>query len=218
MFIGHYAVGFAAKRIAPQTSLGVLIAAVSLLDLLWPVLILTRIEEVSIEPGITRFTPLNFISYPVSHGLIAVIGWATMFAAIYYVLSRYWRGTLVIWLCVVSHWLLDFATHRRDMQIYAGGPRYGLGLWNYPRATVIVEGLMFLAGVWIYFRSTRALDRTGEWGFWSFVLGLAGLYVANVLSPPPTSVKGMVWVAIGLVVLGIAWAWWFDRHRTVVKG
>jgi hypothetical protein len=190
---------------------------VSLLDLLWPILILTHIEEVSIEPGITRFTPLNFISYPISHGLVAAIGWATIFAAVYFLISKYLRGSLVVWLCVISHWFLDLATHRRDMQIYAGGPRYGFALWNYPRATVIVEGLLYLAGVWVYFRSTKPNDRIGEWGFWGFVVVLAGLYVANVLSPPPTSVKVMAWVATGLVLLGIAWAWWFDEHRTVVE-
>jgi hypothetical protein len=39
MFIGHIAVGFAAKRFAPRASLGVLIAAPLLLDLIWPFLL-----------------------------------------------------------------------------------------------------------------------------------------------------------------------------------
>ena len=47
MFIGHFAVGFASKLLAPKTSLGVLIAAAVLLDLLWPVFVLMGWERVS---------------------------------------------------------------------------------------------------------------------------------------------------------------------------
>ena len=70
MFIGHYAVGFASKRAAPRTSLGALIAAALLLDLLWPLFLLAGVETVRIEPGNTAFTPLAFDSYPWSHSLV----------------------------------------------------------------------------------------------------------------------------------------------------
>jgi DNA-binding response OmpR family regulator len=35
MFIGHFALGFAAKRVTSKTSLGTLFAAAQLLDLVW---------------------------------------------------------------------------------------------------------------------------------------------------------------------------------------
>jgi hypothetical protein len=38
MFIGHFAVGFAAKKYAPSISLGWLFIAVQFLDLIWPTL------------------------------------------------------------------------------------------------------------------------------------------------------------------------------------
>ena len=73
MFIGHLAVGFAAKRFAPRTSLGWLLAAPMFLDLIWPLFVLTGVEVVRIEPGNTAFTPLEFVSYPWGgrRGLIA---------------------------------------------------------------------------------------------------------------------------------------------------
>src|SRR5918992_824866 len=110
MFIGHYAVGFAAKRFAPQRSLGVLIASALLLDLLWPLFVLAGWEQVHIEPGNTAFTPLNFVSYPFSHSLVAAFGWATLFCAGYYFVKRYRAGAVVVWIGVVSHWFLDFVT------------------------------------------------------------------------------------------------------------
>lgn len=213
MFIGHLAVGFASKRFAPKTSLGTLIAAAVLPDLLWPVFVLMGWEQVRIEPGNTAFTPLNFVSYPISHSLVAAIGWATLFAMLYYVFSRYRAGAVLIWVGVVSHWVLDWITHRPDMPLYPGGPRLGLGLWNSVAATVIVEGLIYAAGVWIYVRVTRAKDRVGRWGLWAYVVVVALLYVANILNPPPTSVKLMVIVAIPFTWLLILWAWWCDRHR-----
>jgi membrane-bound metal-dependent hydrolase YbcI (DUF457 family) len=218
MFIGHYAVGFAAKRFAPQTSLGVLIAAALMLDLLWPVFVLLGWEHVQIEQGNTAFTPLNFLSYPISHSLVATIGWATLFALTYYLISRYRKGALVIWIGVVSHWVLDFITHRPDMPLYPGGPLLGLGLWNLPVATIVVEGLMYAAGVWIYLRVTRGKDGIGRWGFWAFVIVVVAFYVANILGPPPPSVKPMLIAVIPVVWLLIAWAWWADRHRDARVG
>jgi hypothetical protein len=213
MFIGHFAVGFASNRYAPQTSLGTLIAAAVFLDLLWPVFVLLGWEQVRIDPGNTAFTPLDFVSYPISHSLVGATGWATLLALLYYIFRRYSVGAAVIWIGVVSHWVLDFITHRPDMPLYLGGPRLGLGLWNSIWATVVVEGLMFAVGVWIYARVTRARDRIGKWGLCSFIVALVVFYVANIMSPPPPSVKVMVIAAIPFTWLLILWGWWADRHR-----
>ena len=59
MFIGHFALGYAAKRWAPRLSLAVLFAAALFADLLWPVLVALGIEHVRIVPGITASTPLE---------------------------------------------------------------------------------------------------------------------------------------------------------------
>jgi hypothetical protein len=218
LFIGHFAVGFASKRFAPQTSLGALIAAAVLLDLLWPLFVLLGWEQVRIEPGNTAFTPLNFISYPFSHSLVAAVGWATLFALLYFAFTRYLAGTVLIWLGVVSHWVLDFISHRPDLPLYPGGPRVGLGLWNSVLATVVVEGLMYAVGVWIYIRVTRAKDGIGRWGLTAFIMVVAALYVANILGPPPPSVKTMVIAAIPFTWLLILWAWWADKHREARLG
>jgi hypothetical protein len=48
MFVGHYGMGFAAKRVAPTIPLWALFIAVQLLDVLWAPLILLGIEKVRI--------------------------------------------------------------------------------------------------------------------------------------------------------------------------
>src|SRR5919202_1754246 len=86
MFIGHFAVGFAVKRAAPRSSLGVLIAAPIFLDLLWPIFLLLGWERVRIVPGKTPYLRLQFVSYPISHSLLTSVGWGLLFALVYWTL------------------------------------------------------------------------------------------------------------------------------------
>jgi hypothetical protein len=81
-------------------------------------------------------------------------------AAMYWSVARYRRGAVVIGLAVVSHWVLDAISPRPDLPLVAGVGMYvGLGLWNSVPATLIVEGIMFIAGVFLYASGTR--DRIG---------------------------------------------------------
>jgi membrane-bound metal-dependent hydrolase YbcI (DUF457 family) len=213
MFIGHFAVGFAAKRFAPRSSEAVLLAAPLLADMLWPVFLLLGWEQVRIDPGNTRFTPFDFVSYPWSHSLLMLCVWATAFGAIYYAITRYWTGAVAIWIGVVSHWVLDWVTHRPDMPLYPGGPHYGLGVWNSIAGTMVVEILMFAVGVWMYVRATRAKDRIGRYALAAYVGLLLVIYAGNGFGPAPDSVTEVAWAAIALPVVFLPWAWWFDRHR-----
>src|SRR5256885_1119819 len=139
MFIGHNAIGFASKRLAPRTSLFWLMAAPMFLDLIWPIFLLLGIEHVRIQPGATHLTPLDFYDYPWSHSLAMSIAWGVVFAGLYFAFTRYGRGAIVLFFGVVSHWVLDFITHRPDLPLWPGGPKYGLGLWNKPGIEIVIE-------------------------------------------------------------------------------
>lgn len=215
MFIGHFAVGFAGKKFAPRTNLAILLAAPLFLDMLWPFFLLLGWEDVRIDPGNTRFTPLDLYHYPWSHSLLMSIVWATLFSLIYHLITRYWPVTVVIWIGVVSHWVLDWITHRPDMPLYPGGPRYGLGLWNSVAGTLVVEILMFAVGVWIYARTMRARDRIGQYAFLAYVAWLLVLYIGDRFSAPPASVAELAWTGIVAEVILLLWACWFDLHRVL---
>lgn len=214
MFIGHFALAFGAKKVAPKVSLGTLFMAAQLADLVWPTLVLLGIERLVIAPGITAFTPLDFISYPYSHSLLALIGWAAALAVAYMLARRgKAREGLTLAVLVLSHWLLDFLTHRPDMPLTIGGDtRLGLGLWNSVPGTIVVEGLLFAAGVAMYFKATKAADRTGKIALFALIGFLVIVYVGNIFGPPPPSVNAVAWVAESLWLL-VAWAYWIDRHR-----
>ena len=214
MFIGHYAVGLASKKLAPRASLGALIAAPILLDLLWPIFLLLGWEHVSVEPNTNPFLRLAFDSYPISHGLVAVVGWATLFAGLYYGFTRYASGAIVIWIGVISHWVMDYIVHRPDLPLYAGGNRLvGLGLWNHRWWAIAVEAVLFAAGIWLYQQQTKPKDKIGMYAFWGFVIFLLLAYAGVVFGPPPpASVTKLAITALCSAVL-IPWAWWFDSHR-----
>jgi len=211
MFIGHFAVGFAAKRLAPRTSLGTLFAAAQLLDLVWPVLVLLGVEKVRVDPGNTAFTPLDFVSYPWTHSLLMALLWATAFALAYRVRTRSARGAWVVGTLVLSHWVLDFVSHRADLPLAPGTAKVGLGLWNSVPATIIVEGTLFAIGVYLYASGTKARNRTGRLALWALVVLLLGLYVANMGPPPPSAT--VIGVAGLTMWLFIPWAVWIDRNR-----
>ncbi len=164
MFIGHFALGFAAKRVAPRTSLGTLFAAAEFADILFAILVLFGWESVGFVGGTDPFLTIQLDHYPISHGLLALIAWGIVVALLYRWRRGYARGAVVVALLVVSHWVLDFVTHRPDMPLWPGGPKVGLELWASVPGTIVVEGLLFAAGVWVYASATRARDAVGRCG------------------------------------------------------
>lgn len=215
MFIGHFGVGFGAKAVASTVSLGTLFLAAQFVDLLWPTLLLLGIEQVEIEPGITKMTPLDFVHYPVSHSLLLVVGWGVLFGLVYWLLRKNARAAVVLGLLVVSHWVLDLVVHRPDLPLYPGdSPLLGLGLWNAPAVTLLLEGLIFVLGIVLYLRSTEAKNRVGVYAFWGLVAFLAVIHVMNLFGPPPPSVTAIAWAG-QLQWLFVIWAYWVDRNRTV---
>jgi FtsH-binding integral membrane protein len=214
MFIGHFAVAYASKRVAPRTNLGWLFFCAQFADLLWPVLVLEGVEVVHIAPGDTAFTPLRFDYYPWSHSLLMDVIWGVVLASVYWTLRRDRNGAGVTFTLVVSHWVLDWIAHRPDMPFYPGSAwRAGLGLWNSVPLTLLVESLMFVGGLYVYMVTTHAKDKVGKYGAWALAGLLVALYLASTFSPPPKTVEAL---ALG-GLLGFPLTllpWWTDRHRT----
>lgn len=212
MFVGHLALAFASKRLDPAPSLGWYVAAVTTLDLVWPIFVLLGLEHVSIAPANTAFTPLVFDSYPWSHSLLMAVLWGALLAGI----AR-WRGVaprtaLLLALLVVSHWLLDVFTHAPDLPLWPGtSPRFGLGLWNSIGGTLVVEGAMWIAGIWLYLSPRRATQWVGPVALWSFILVSTVMWAAGPWSPLPPDGRAVGWFAL-IGWLTIPWAALADRY------
>jgi membrane-bound metal-dependent hydrolase YbcI (DUF457 family) len=223
MFLGHYGVAFALKRAEPKLSLGTLFIAVQLVDLLWGVFLLLGWERVQIDPGITAVTPLQFVEYPITHSLVGMTVWALIGAAAYYSwptrdTSRHWQAAALVGLAILSHFPLDMLVHPPDLPLWGQESRkLGLGLWNNPTATLILELATLTAGIAIYvaFRSHRHPVRAGRLA--GLVLILVGIYLVSFFGPPPPSVTAIaVADIVGLLLLAV-FAAWADRRTTAAE-
>lgn len=213
MLLGHYGVAFGAKRAVPRTSLGTTVFAAQWLDELWPILLLAGIERVSVVPGLMAANPLDFEYYPFSHSLAAAIGWSILFGVIYYVLRRDRRTATIVGALVLSHWILDLPMHRPDLPLWPGSAvRVGLGAWNSIPLTIVLELVVFLGGLVMYVRGTRARDRIGSLALWAMVVVLLLIFFSGYVSPPPPNARAIGMAGLGLWLF-IPWSYWIDRHR-----
>ena len=216
MFIGHFGVGFAAKKVVKKTSLGTLFLASQFVDLLWPILLILGIEKVEINPVNTGLTPLNFVYYPFSHSLLAAIVWAFIFGLIYYLIKKDLRSAIWCGLLVPSHWILDLIVHRPDLPLWPGhgSPMFGLGLWSSIYGTIIIEVGIFLVGVYLYSKTTEPKNKTGSISLWILVIFLLLVYFMNIFGPLPNSIDSIGYVGLSQFIL-IAWGYWIDKNRQV---
>jgi LexA-binding, inner membrane-associated putative hydrolase len=209
MFLGHIAVGLAGKRAAPTVSLATWLTSVQLVDMLWPIFLLAGLEHVRVAPGITRFTPLDFYDYPITHSLVGSIVWAAIFSGGCLLWYRNARIALLLGAGVVSHWVLDVISHRPDMPVLPRGPYIGLGLWNSVAATLVVELTMFAIGLMLYVRGGGAGRRRVS--FWLLMAFVLVAYFAAAFGPPPPNVRTLAWSGL-IGWLLVPWTWFADRE------
>ncbi len=221
MFTGHFGVAFAAKATEPRLRLWLLFLAVEAVDIAWGALIMLGVERVRIVPGFTRTNPLDFYYYPYTHSLAATAVW---FAAA--VLAYRWsrgRGTarpaLLLGLAVASHWFLDVVVHTPDLPLYDNTAKVGLGLWNWPVATILLEAALLFGGLWFYLRRSRpTTSGRHPYGFFILALVMLGIQVSALVGPPPPSVTVMGASGLAAFAVFAAVAAWLERGRRVTSG
>jgi hypothetical protein len=214
MLVGHFAAAMVGKRIEPGISLGTLVFAALLADLLCFVFLIAGLEHFDAVPGVR----LNrFIGHDIaySHSLLMGAVWAGLFATAYFLKRRFPRGAWILFAVVLSHWVLDVISHRPDMPLAPGvSTVLGLGLWNSFPATLIVEGGFWLLAIILYVRGTSPKTRAGAYAFWIGIalLTLAGannLFAGIDPNPVRAGIGGLIFFTPF-----VAWAYWINRLRS----
>lgn len=216
MFIGHFGVGFAGKKVDSKPSLGTLFMAAQWLDLIWPLFILIGLEKVEIIPGYTAATPLKFTYYPFTHSLLFAIIWGILFGAVYYFFKKNIKVSILLGVLVLSHWILDLIVHVPDLPIFPwSNIKVGLGLWNDVGTTMVLESIIFFGGAYLYFKVTKAKNMIGKLSFWALIVFLFAVYVMNEFGSPPPSVQAIGFVGLSQWLI-VACGYWIDRNRMAV--
>ena len=213
MFIGHFGAGFSGKKIDSRPSLGTMFIAAQFLDLLWPLLILFGVEKVTIEPNNPPFKTLDFIYYPLSHSLFTTIIWGLLFGIIYYLIKKNLKSSILLGALVVSHWVLDLIVHIPDLPLVPwSNTKVGFGLWNSIPLTLIVEGLIFFGGVYLYFSTTKPKNKKGSFGLYGLIIFLIFSYIMSLLGSAPPNVEAVGFAGLAMWIIVIL-AYWVDRNR-----
>ena len=214
MLVGHVAVSLGAKRIEPSISLGALVFASMLPDVVWCVLLLAGIEHVQIRPGMGAANYFKASDIGISHSLVMDVFWAALLAAAYFLKRRSPRGAWILFGVVVSHWILDWISHRPDMPLSPGVHRYfGLGLWTSIPATLIVEGGLWTIAVICYARAIRSRTGGRVYAFWIVAALLTLAWYNNVAGPAPPNTQTAPLISLIFFSFTVAWAYWIDRSR-----
>jgi hypothetical protein len=207
MFVGHYAAAMAAKAIEPKAPMWTLAAGCQLIDIGWSAFIITGIEHARVDPALPGST-LVLYDMPWTHSLPAALVWSIGAALLVKLLLRLpiW-ASVVVGLTVFSHWPLDLLVHRPDLELWPGGERVGLALWNYPVPEQALEiGLLAVCGA-AWAASRKTLGRMA-WPAIGFIAFLVVLQIVAMLQPPPEgevgAESGVMILIIYLVVAGVA--------------
>ncbi len=210
MFLGHIGVALAAKRAAPRASLGTLLVAATLLDGVWALLCPTGLDHTGIAPVLMTAVRPDFDTDSFSHSLLFASVMAIMFGLAYFSLRHSARGALTIAALVLSHPLLDAPGGYTHITLFPGTAP--MPLRGALPLLLVVESVLFLAGLVIYLRCTRARDRVGSWGLGTTLVAQLALFAAAIFPAHPLEVQALALATLGTFLFAPL-GFWIDRHR-----
>lgn len=214
MFIGHY--GPAAALAGGRIKLWHGFIAVQFLDILWAPFVLLGVEHVRIVENFTASNHFDLYDMPYTHSLVMAVVWSLVAGVIYTMLRKRAGlvGGVVIGALVFSHWLLDFVTHKPDLELWFGGPKVGLALWDNRPLAVSTEFALLIAGLGLYLAKTKAKSAMGRIAPLVLFLLLAAAQLFGNFGPPPESAAMAAQSAIIAYLVFAALAAWVDATRT----
>ena len=211
MFVGHYAAALAAKAAEPRAPLWSYIVASQLVDWGWSSLVMAGVEKLHLDPSLPG-SHLVLDEMPWTHSLPGALAWSVGGALLgRFVLRVPWAAAAMLGAVVFSHWLGDLLVHRPDLLLYPGGPKLGLGFWNYPMPELILE-LGLVAVTAVLWTGQRKAEGRHAWPAALFVGLLVGLQMINALLPGDGAPEAMARTALLAYIVTAIWAWWMDRH------
>jgi hypothetical protein len=216
VFVGHYAVSFAAKRLRPEVPIWVLFVAVQLLDVLWAPLVLLGVERVRIVPGVTASNPLDLYYMPYTHSLVAAALWALVALFIWRMLpvgaartaGKRRGGAIVLAAAVFSHWMLDLVVHRPDLPLVDNTMKVGLGLWDRPALAFGLEAGLLLGGMVLHLRGSGG--RAAPWLIFGVVM--LAVHAVAFFGAPPRSASAAAIMALAAYAAFAGAAAWLERR------
>lgn len=146
LFVGHFAFAFVLMWLFPGANPLVILVGVSFPDLLWPFLVFSGVEKVTVDPASPLQGHIRFLQLRYSHSLVLGTAIASIVGVVLGLALGPING-LVFVLASASHWILDIPVHLRDLPVlgFNRDRKVGLGLWTRPRLAFGLELLFYVA-------------------------------------------------------------------------
>jgi len=199
--IDHAATALLIKRRFPSVPLAPLLVSVQAMELAWVGLNYLGVERTTTEPTVRSVADVHLAYMPYSHS----VGTACAAAlAVWLIVEKgFGRRALgrAAGLGIVSHLILDLATHGHDIVLWPGRatPRLGLGLYEAAPFVAFIVELAYGALCWIVYRGRRGLLAL-------IVIGnLANLsFLSPAIPGPEQYLAGRPLLVVSLVAVQIA--------------
>jgi hypothetical protein len=149
--VDHAATALLIKRRYPSVSLTPILVSVQAMELAWVALNYLGIERTTTEATVHSVADIHLAYMPYSHSVgiplcVAFVAWLI-------IEKGFGRGALgrAIGIGIVSHLILDLATHAHDIVLWPGWSTPKLGLGLYEAAPMIAFILEFLYGIFCWY-------------------------------------------------------------------
>lgn len=157
--IDHAATALLVKRRFPTVSLAPLLISVQAMELVWVALNYLGIERTTTEPVVRSVADVHLAFIPYSHSVATAAGAAILvWITLEYGFRRAAAGRAIA-IGIVSHLVLDLATHAPDIVLWPGRAQPALGLGLYASAPFAAFLLELAYGIlcWRVYRGGRGL-------------------------------------------------------------
>jgi len=157
--IDHAATALLVKRRYPSVSLTPLLLSVQAMELAWVGLNYAGVERTTTEAVVRSVADIHLAYIPYSHSIATAAGAAVLAWLI--IEKGFGRAALgrAVGLGIVSHLILDLATHGHDIALWPGRsrPMLGLGLYDAAPSAALVVELVYGMVCWYVYRGSRGL-------------------------------------------------------------
>lgn len=157
--VDHAATALLIKRRFPSVSMTALLVSVQAMELSWVALNYLGIERTTTSPTVESVADIHLASMPYSHSIATVTAAALI---VWWSIERGFRRPALgraVGIGIVSHLVLDLATHAHDIALWPGSQsaKLGLGLYNGAPSVAFAVELVYGVLCWWIYRGTSTL-------------------------------------------------------------
>ena len=149
--VDHAATALLLKRRYPSVSLTPILVSVQAMELAWVALNYLGIERTTTEAAVHSVADIHLAYMPYSHSVAIPVCAALL---VWLILEKGFGNAALgraVGLGIVSHLILDLATHAHDIVLWPGSPAPKLGLGLYQAAPMAAFILEFLYGIFCWY-------------------------------------------------------------------